>query len=104
MEVLPRYSTMDTVKYRPPELEDAGASPEVLQTSTSMGTVPEGRLYSRKLILDQLRMLAAMLGVTAKVTCAQTRQLIEGGLMERGYEPRNVQVMIDGEWTDVLGE
>ena len=35
-----------------------------------------------------------MLKVTEKGTGAQTRQLIEGKLLERGYEPCNVQVVI----------
>jgi len=84
-------------EHRPPGLEDAEMSLEVVQTSTDMDEVTKGRilsLNSRRLVLDQLKMLAAMLKVTVKETCTQTQQLIEGKLLERGYKPCNAQVLI----------
>jgi len=100
VEALPRYSTMETVEHRPSRLEDAEPSSGEFQASTGMDDVLEVRIFSlnsRKLVLEQLRMLAVMLGVTTKATSAQTRQLIEGKLLERGYEPRNVQVVVSQE-------
>ena len=58
VEVLPRYSTMETVEHRPPGLVDADTSLGVLQASTDTDEVPEGRilsLNSKKLVLDQLK-------------------------------------------------
>ena len=51
-------------------------------------------LNSRRLVLQQLRTLASMLGICAKVTAAQTRQLIKGKLVELDHEPRSVQVIV----------
>ena len=51
-------------------------------------------LNSKRLVLPQLRVLASMLGIRVKATAAQTRQLIEGKLIEMDREPRSVQVIV----------
>ena len=59
--------------------------------------LPRGKmlpLNSKRLVLPQLRALALMLGISAKATVAQTRQLIEGKLIELDREPRSVQVIV----------
>ena len=45
-------------------------------------------------MLQQLRTLASMLGICAKAMAAQTRQLIEGKLVELDHEPQSVQVTV----------
>ena len=45
-------------------------------------------------MLQQLRTLASMLGICAKATAAQTRQLIEGKLVELDHEPQSAQVTV----------
>lgn len=59
--------------------------------------LPRGKmlpLNSKRLVLEQLRTLASMLGISVRATAAQTRQLIEGKLMELEREPRSVQVIV----------
>ena len=51
-------------------------------------------LNLRRVVLQQLRTLASMLGICAKATAAQTRQLIEGKLVKLDHEPRSVQVTV----------
>ena len=51
-------------------------------------------LNLKRLVLEQLRTLASMLGVTVKATAAHTRQLIEGKLLELEREPWSVQVIV----------
>ena len=84
------HSTMDDIPMLVPvELEDfeeplLRETPEHLPGRVSTeecDELPEGKmlpLNSKRLVLPQLRTLASMLGVSAKATVAQTRQLIEG--------------------------
>ena len=51
-------------------------------------------LNLRRLVLQQLRTIGSMLGICAKATTAQTRQLIEGKLVELNHEPQSVQVTV----------
>ena len=56
---------------------------------------PEGRSYplnSKRIVAVQLQALAEILGLPGGASTEETRQLIEGKLMEMGHEPRNVQV------------
>ena len=58
---------------------------------------PEGRTYplnSKRLISGQLQALAKILGLPGGASMEETRQLIEGKLIELGHEPRNVQVIV----------
>ena len=59
-------------------------------------------LNLRRLVLKQLRALASILGICAKATAAQTRQLIEGKLVELDHEPQSVQVTV-GEDSRLFG-
>ena len=72
--------------------------PETSMVTEEDDELPEGKmlpLNSKKLVLEQLRTLASMLGIgAAKATAAQTRQLIEGKLLELDREPRSVQVIL----------
>ena len=58
---------------------------------------PEGRPYplnSKRLISGQLQALAKILELPGGASTEETRQSIEGKLMELGHEPRNVQVIV----------
>ena len=58
---------------------------------------PEGRTYplnSKRLLSGQLQALAKILGLPGGASMEETRQLIEGKLIELGHEPRNVQVIV----------
>ena len=71
---------METVKHCPPGLEDTEVSLGVPQMSIGMDEVTEVRIFSLispKQVLEQLRMMAVILGVTAKPTSTKMRQLIE---------------------------
>ena len=66
-------------------------------TSDEEESVLEGATYplnSKKLVVSQLRRLAAMLELPSEGTAATLRQLIEGKLVELEYEPRNIQVIV----------
>ena len=58
---------------------------------------PEGKVYplnSKRLTSSQLQALANALELPSGASSEETRQLIEGRLMELGHEPRNVQVVV----------
>ena len=63
--------------------------------------IPEGKTYplnSKRIVSDQLQVLAKVLGLPgSRASMEETRQLIEGRLLEMGHEPRNVQVIINDE-------
>ena len=59
--------------------------------------LPRGKmlpLNSKRLVLPQLRVLVSMVGISAKATVAQMRQLIEGKLIKLDHEPQSVQVIV----------
>ena len=52
--------------------------------------LPDGATYplnSKKIVVNQLRKLAAMLELPSEGTFATLRQVIEGKLLELGHEP-----------------
>jgi len=49
---------------------------------------------SKKIVVTQLKRLAAMLAIPSEGTSATLRQLIEGKLVELSHEPRNTQVIV----------
>ena len=58
---------------------------------------PEGVTYPlnlKRLVVGQLRRLTTMLGLLRDKTVAILRQVVEGKLVEQGYEPRNIQVVV----------
>ena len=65
------------------------------RTSTSEveeDILPDGANYplnSKKIVVNQLRKLAAMLELPSEGISATLRQVIEGKLLELGHEPRN---------------
>ena len=111
VEVLPRYLTMEP-RNTTPTLTDLENSEEPSLLVSSRGTMehvvtensdglgddlPEGKmlpLTSKKLVLEQLRILASMLGVSTKPTAAKTCQLIETKLLELEFKPRSIQVLV----------
>ena len=59
--------------------------------------LPDGATYplnSKKIVVNQLRTLAAMLELPSEGTSATLRQVIEGKLLELGHEPRNTQIIV----------
>ena len=59
--------------------------------------LPDGATYplnSKKIVVNQLRTLAAMLELPSEGTAATLRQVIEGKLLELGHEPRNTQIIV----------
>ena len=51
-------------------------------------------LNSKRIVADQLFEVATLLDLPKGASVAETRQLIEGKLLELGHEPRNVQVIV----------
>jgi len=61
------------------------------------GILPAGATYpmnSKKIVVNQLKRLAAMLALLPEGMSATLRQLIERKLVELGHEPRNTQVIV----------
>ena len=63
-----------------------------------VGTMfPTGKTYplnSKRIVADQIFELATLLDLPSGASGTETRQLIEGRLLELGHEPRNVQVIV----------
>ncbi|XP_065915676.1 myosin-13-like [Dysidea avara] len=63
-----------------------------------VGTMfPTGKTYplnSKRIVADQIFELATLLDLPSGASVTETRQLIEGRLLELGHEPRNVQVIV----------
>jgi len=58
---------------------------------------PTGETYplnSKRIVADQLSEVATLLDLPRGVSVAETRQLIDGKLLELEHEPRNVQVIV----------
>jgi len=61
---------------------------------------PEGEavpLNSKRITQGKLRRIASSVGVPTHAAVSETRLMIEGKLEEMGYDPRNVQVVLQGE-------
>ena len=59
--------------------------------------LPDGAAYphnSKKIVVNQLKKLAAMLELPSEGTSATLRQVIEGKLLELGHEPSNTQIIV----------
>ena len=62
-----------------------------------VGTMfPTGKTYplNSKIVADQIFELATLLDLPSGASVTETRQPIEGRLLELGHEPRNVQVIV----------
>ena len=65
---------------------------------------PEGDavpLNLKRNTVTRLRRVAAALGVPSNVSITDTRLMIEGKLNEMGHDPRNVQVVAQGDGDDL---
>ena len=54
-------------------------------------------LNSKRIVASQLQALAKSLKLPTGVSPLETRQLIEGRLMELGYQPEKVQIVVTEE-------
>ena len=74
------------------------------EDDTSTGTseveedvLPDGAIYplnSKKIVVNQMRKLAAMLELLSEGISVTLRQVIEGKSLELGHEPRNTQIIV----------
>ena len=47
--------------------------------------------------MSQLQMLAKLLELPTRASASETRQLVEGRLLEFRYQPKNVEVVVEEE-------
>jgi len=61
---------------------------------------PQGQVFalnSRRLTSFRLKRIGESLGVSTDASVSEIRQMIEGRLQDMGHEPRNVQVIVQGD-------
>ena len=76
--------------------------PELLSDEESLpgSTFPIRRTYplnSKRIVASQLQTLAKLLELPTGASASETRQIIEGQLLELGHQPQNVQVVVQEE-------
>ena len=76
--------------------------PELLSDEESLPgtTFPIRKTYplnSKTIVASQLQTLAKLLELPTGASASETWQIIEGQLLELGYQPKNVQVVVQEE-------
>ena len=80
--------------------EETSSCPELWSNddSTPVTTLPIRKssypLNSKRIVANQLQALAKSLELLTGASLSETRQLIEGRLLDLGYRPENVQVVV----------